>query len=64
MVKSLISGAEDDRLMRDRKDTVVITGSGGFIGRALVFRLAESYNVVGFDLQEPKELPPAVPRPT
>lgn len=45
--------------MRDRKDTVVITGSGGFIGRALVFRLAESYNVVGFDLQEPKELPPA-----
>lgn len=36
MVKSLMSGAEDDRLMRDRKDTVVITGSGGFIGRALV----------------------------
>ncbi len=26
--------------MRDRKDTVVITGSGGFIGRALVSRLA------------------------
>lgn len=59
MVKSVMSGAEDDRLMRYREGTVVITGSGGFIGRALVSRLAESYNVVDFDLQEPKELPPA-----
>jgi nucleoside-diphosphate-sugar epimerase len=49
---------KDEKRYRD-KDTVVIMGSSGFIGRALVLRLADSYNVVGLDLQKPKELPPA-----
>jgi nucleoside-diphosphate-sugar epimerase len=45
--------------MAERKDTVIVTGSSGFIGRALVARLVSTFNVVGFDLSEPKELPPS-----
>jgi nucleoside-diphosphate-sugar epimerase len=45
--------------MTERKGIVVVTGSSGFIGRALVDKLAESYSVVGLDLFEPKQLQPS-----
>lgn len=35
-----------------------MTGSSGFIGRALIDKLADSYAVVALDLVEPKQLPP------
>jgi nucleoside-diphosphate-sugar epimerase/uncharacterized membrane protein len=40
-----------------RPETVVITGSSGFIGAALVKRLAKHYRVIGFD----RDLPPHPP---
>lgn len=43
--------------MTEKRDTVIVTGSSGFIGRVIVARLAERYNVVGLDLHEPAELP-------
>jgi nucleoside-diphosphate-sugar epimerase/uncharacterized membrane protein len=45
--------------MVEHKDTIIVTGSSGFIGRALVERLAASYRVVGLDSKKPKKLPPA-----
>lgn len=39
------------------RNTVIVTGSSGFIGRPLVERLAKNYTVVGFD----RELPPHPP---
>ncbi|WP_137390411.1 NAD-dependent epimerase/dehydratase family protein [Rhodoligotrophos defluvii] len=45
--------------MTEKRDTAIVTGSSGFIGRAIVARLAERYNVVGLDLHEPAELPPS-----
>jgi len=38
----------------DRSDLIVITGSGGFIGRALAARLCERFTVVGLDVVEEK----------
>src|SRR5215207_7168794 len=38
----------------DRSDLIVITGSGGFIGRALAARLSERFAVVGLDVVEEK----------
>ena len=38
----------------DRSDLIVITGSGGFIGRALAARLSERFTVVGLDVVEEK----------
>jgi len=40
------------------RDTVLVTGSSGFIGRALVLRLAEQYTVVGLDRDLPPHPPP------
>lgn len=40
-------------------DVVVVTGSSGFIGSALVAKLAEHFRVVGFDREIPPQ-PPAV----
>ena len=39
-------------------DTVIITGSSGLIGSALVSRLADRYRIVGFDLERPPHPPP------
>jgi nucleoside-diphosphate-sugar epimerase len=43
--------------MAERKDTVLITGAAGFIGRALTQTLAGNYEVVGLDLSAPKSMP-------
>lgn len=40
-----------------QKDVVIVTGSSGFIGNAVVQALAKSYTVVGFD----REMPPHPP---
>jgi nucleoside-diphosphate-sugar epimerase len=39
-------------------ETIIVTGSSGLIGSALVNRLAERYRVVGFDLERPPHPPP------
>jgi len=39
-------------------ETIVVTGSSGLIGSALVNRLADRYRVVGFDLERPPHPPP------
>lgn len=44
--------------MRGQKDTILITGSSGRIGYPLAKRLAESFNVVGFDTRAPSHPPP------
>jgi nucleoside-diphosphate-sugar epimerase/uncharacterized membrane protein len=44
--------------MAPRNETVVITGSSGFIGRALVDKLAPRFQVVGLDITGPPQLPP------
>ena len=38
---------------------VIVTGGSGFIGRALLARLADRYRVVSLDLKPPPELPPS-----
>lgn len=43
--------------MNENKELVLITGGGGFIGRALVKRLAREYTVVSLDRSEPKAPP-------
>jgi hypothetical protein len=51
-------GRQSDRTrMADSKDIVIITGSSGFIGEALVARLAASFRVIGLDRQPPKRPP-------
>ena len=40
------------------RETVLVTGSSGFIGRATVLRLAERYTVVGLDRDLPPHPPP------
>jgi len=47
------------------RETVLVTGSSGFIGRAVVMRLAERYAVVGLDRdQPPHPLPTAESLPS
>lgn len=41
----------------DERETVIITGSSGFIGSALVRHLSARYRVIGFD----RDLPPHPP---
>lgn len=36
---------------------ILVTGSSGFIGAALVNELLKSHDVIGYDLNEPRELP-------
>ena len=45
--------------MSQQKDTILITGNSGRIGYPLAKRLAESYNVVGFDRRAPSHPPPS-----
>ncbi len=45
--------------MNKLKDTILITGSSGRIGYPLAKRLAESFNVVGFDRRAPSHPPPS-----
>jgi len=37
------------------KQTIIITGSSGFIGQAIAKRLSQRFNVVGFDQKISKE---------
>jgi nucleoside-diphosphate-sugar epimerase len=41
--------------MSTGKETIIVTGSNGLIGSALIERLSDSYNVVGFDIKAPPE---------
>src|SRR5262245_10316242 len=43
--------------MAARRDTVVVTGSSGFIGEALLSTVAASFGVIGLDRSPPKKLP-------
>jgi nucleoside-diphosphate-sugar epimerase len=43
--------------MAERRDTVIITGSSGFVGEALLNKLAASFKVIGLDLSPPHQLP-------
>ena len=45
--------------MSQQKDTILITGTSGRIGYPLAKRLAESFNVVGFDRRAPSHPPPS-----
>ena len=44
--------------MTTHNETVVITGSSGFIGQRLVEKMAPQFQVVGLDVAEPQQLPP------
>lgn len=43
--------------MKDKAEVVIVTGSSGMIGSALIHKLAEKYHVVGFD-QDGYPFPP------
>jgi nucleoside-diphosphate-sugar epimerase/uncharacterized membrane protein len=43
--------------MNGAKAAVIVTGSSGFIGRALVEKLAQRFTVIGLDQSKPPELP-------
>jgi nucleoside-diphosphate-sugar epimerase len=45
--------------MNEPKETILITGTSGRLGYPLARRLAESYNVVGFDRRAPSHPPPS-----
>ncbi len=45
--------------MNEQKGTILSTGTSGRIGYPLAKRLAESYNVVGFDRRAPSHPPPS-----
>jgi nucleoside-diphosphate-sugar epimerase len=50
---------EGDSLLTEPKCTILITGTSGRIGYPLARRLAESFNVVGFDRRAPSHPPPS-----
>ena len=43
--------------MAEDRNTVIVTGSSGFVGGALVARLATSFRVVALDRRPPEQLP-------
>ena len=43
--------------MAEHRNTVIVTGSSGFVGGALVARLATSFRVVALDRRPPEQLP-------
>lgn len=46
-------------MMSEQQGTILITGTSGRIGYPLAKRLAESFNVVGFDRRAPSHPPPS-----
>lgn len=46
-------------MTRGGKDTVIVTGSSGFIGSAVINELADRFNLVGFDRAVARQPPPA-----
>jgi len=45
--------------MNERRGTILITGSNGYLGYAVAKRLSERYAVVGFDRRAPSHPPPS-----
>ncbi len=45
--------------MNDGKEVVIVTGSSGFIGSAVIHKFAERYRLVGFDRENPPHPPAA-----
>jgi len=45
--------------MTEQKETILVTGSSGRLGYPVAQRLAESFNVVGFDRRAPSHPPPS-----
>ncbi len=45
--------------MNEQKETILVTGSSGSIGYPVAQRLAETFNVVGFDRKAPSHPPPS-----
>ena len=45
--------------MNEQKSTILVTGSSGRIGYPVAKRLAESFNVIGFDRRAPSHPPPS-----
>src|SRR5947209_19833078 len=41
------------------RETIIVTGSSGLIGSAVIKRFAERFRVVGFDREGPPHPPPA-----
>ncbi|MBA3564543.1 MAG: NAD(P)-dependent oxidoreductase [Gammaproteobacteria bacterium] len=39
-------------------ETVIVTGSSGFIGKAVIARLAGQYDLIGFDREQAPHPPP------
>src|SRR6266536_4641363 len=46
-------------MMNDVKELVIVTGSSGYIGAALINKFAERYRLVGFDREASPHPPPA-----
>jgi len=54
-------GAEDENeRMNDGREVVVVTGSSGFIGSAVIEKLARRFTLVGFDCEISPHPPAAV----
>ena len=44
--------------MTDAQDVVIVTGSSGFIGSAVIDKFAKHFRLVGFDRENPPHPPP------
>jgi nucleoside-diphosphate-sugar epimerase len=44
--------------MKDKTEVIIVTGSSGMIGSALIHKLAEKYHVVGYEMHDKRgEIP-------
>jgi NAD(P)-dependent dehydrogenase (short-subunit alcohol dehydrogenase family) len=59
MLRVDVQTREGDSLISEPKSTILITGTSGRIGYPLARRLAQSFNVVGFDRRAPSHPPPS-----
>lgn len=48
-----------DTATNQKRATVLVTGSSGFLGYAVAKRLTDSFNVIGFDTRAPAHPPPS-----